>query len=1346
MAYDANSAYQPPQRGYYGQQAQGRQEAPAYARQQQQQHQLQYSGYDQASYGQDYQQSYEQQPQQYHRPDARQPQQYEQRSRGYEQRSEQQGYGQDPRQGHQQQLHGQDSRQQQYGGSNGYGYDQQAQAQNYSDGYDGGHRKPRPVSGEKLRRQQQEAQAQAQHQYAEQQPQYDQGYDSRYQQQQSQPEPQRHIPAQQHRQPQPQPHQQQQQQPQFAEQPEQYERNYDPRYQQRPGRATPQDNGQYQSQRPRPPPPDQQYEQKAQAQHTGNRAQPTAQRQPVYQPSTPIQTGIQGQPHDQRNGQTLPVEQTRRPAPVTANTTRSQPTPPPAPSADQKKRTMDEWKAAEKAALHKAMAPKETLAQDNAFPTFPAKKKEHLKPGDRSNNESAMSMRSSGEQPRLSTDSKDRESVPPMPQKPPMSRDNSYQQERPQQQGRLAPQGRPSMDHKPFSFEPLGKRDEQQPQQSRESAGSARHVPTQQAQYTGHHEERQQQRPPHVAAPRQDMRSPPQAQPYSQPPPVQEQQRRPQYDERQQSSYSDGRSVKEASRPMPPTINTTQAMRPQTVEYAEQQPMSPALVPPRPSTGQGNRPQLRNVQAATSPQSQLSYSQTPTGYNAPGAQAAQLAVHEPPQSKRETLSDFYADYHDQPQPPLPQPQLPSQRRDSEIEQEMPDFDGAAPSQRSMADKRKTLDKHLAEAPRAAAPPLIPRVSDQSVQSLPNMHFQQPHQQPQQQRDVYREMVNRKQPPADRRGPQANYGSPHPQQQQHSQDQPHSPAGQYPPQQFPGQTPKPPYAQEPPVRRSMDDGRQTDPRQMPYRQGPSPGQRFPGQGQPPRGPYPPQQRPGMEQRGGSGQTVQTVWSDPGQQRVPSAPPLQQGLRQPPGPFGAMQPIGHPLSQQRSAPEDGQSRHSNPDALPQHPVPFRPGLTQESQVSQPAKPHPVRNYDTASIASHGRQASLAEPTQPVTPHELEQLRNVVNNNPGDAKASFRLGKKLVEASKSLASEGGRADPKTTTRNYEKYVLEAHKRIKKAATAGYPEAQFYLADAHGQGSLGLEADTKEAFNLYQAAAKAGHAGAAYRTAVCCEMGPEEGGGTRRDYAKAVQWYRRAAALGDIAAMYKLGIILLKGLLGQQRNIGDSVNWLKRAAEKADKHNPHALHELGMLYESTNTHPEIRAKIIADDNYARELFTQAAQLGYKTSQFRLGQAYEYGHLNLPIDNRASISWYSKAAAQGEHQAELALSGWYLTGSEGILKNSDTEAYLWARKAAQSEPPLAKAMFAMGYFSEMGIGCPISMEEARRWYGRAASYKFPKALERLEELKKNAKSRPTPGNGKLKRDQKRDEAECAVM
>ena len=73
----------------------------------------------------------------------------------------------------------------------------------------------------------------------------------------------------------------------------------------------------------------------------------------------------------------------------------------------------------------------------------------------------------------------------------------------------------------------------------------------------------------------------------------------------------------------------------------------------------------------------------------------------------------------------------------------------------------------------------------------------------------------------------------------------------------------------------------------------------------------------------------------------------------------------------------------------------------------------------------------------------------------------------------------------------------------------------------------------------------------------------------------------------------------------------------------------------------------------------------------------------------------------QEEHQSELGLSGWYLTGSEGVLQQNDTEAYLWARKAAQAG--LAKAEYAMGYFTEVGIGAPADLEAAKRWYWKSA-------------------------------------------
>lgn len=200
----------------------------------------------------------------------------------------------------------------------------------------------------------------------------------------------------------------------------------------------------------------------------------------------------------------------------------------------------------------------------------------------------------------------------------------------------------------------------------------------------------------------------------------------------------------------------------------------------------------------------------------------------------------------------------------------------------------------------------------------------------------------------------------------------------------------------------------------------------------------------------------------------------------------------------------------------------------------------------------------------------------------------------------------------------------------------------------------------------------------------------------------------------MYKLGMIQLKGLLGQTKNPRDAINWLKRAADQADENNPHALHQLvgpllpkyfntrltplqGLIYES-----ESNDNIIPDISYSRELFMKAAELNYPPSQFRIGCAFEYGTMGCPIDPHQSISWYSRAATQNEEESALALSGWYLTGADGVIMQSDTEAYLWARKAA--EKGLGNAEYALGYYTEVGIGVAANLDEAKRWYYKAAS------------------------------------------
>ncbi|KAI0401551.1 hypothetical protein F4802DRAFT_420604 [Xylaria palmicola] len=497
------------------------------------------------------------------------------------------------------------------------------------------------------------------------------------------------------------------------------------------------------------------------------------------------------------------------------------------------------------------------------------------------------------------------------------------------------------------------------------------------------------------------------------------------------------------------------------------------------------------------------------------------------------------------------------------------------------------------------------------------------------------------------------------------------------------------------------------------------------------------------------------------REPQSAVFEMANNHPPMPSGGFQAYKPGLPSNPGVTRPG-AQASPPANLadPGHPVPVRPGLMPDSMVSMREKPPPVRNYSggtpAAAAGAQGRppptaqgipqgapqNARLSSTTEqpPVTIEELERLRAIIKSDPNDQQSALTLAKKLIEAADVLVPR--LPDAKSRAKSRERYIMDSHKILKKLATVNNLDAMFFLADCAGRGTLGHEPDPKEAFTLYQSAAKLGHPAAAYRTAVCCELGNDDGGGTRKDPLKAIQWYKRAATLGDTPAMYKVGMILLKGLLGQPKNPREAIGWLKRAAERADAENPHALHELALLYESAQPNDVI----IRDEGYALELFEQAAHLGYKFSQFRMGCIYEYGSMGRPIDPRLSIMWYSRSATQGEHQSELALSGWYLTGSDGVLQQSDTEAYLWARKAAQAG--LAKAEYAMGYFTEVGIGVPANLEDAKRWYWRAAAQDFPKARERLEDLKRSGRNAPRERERitRSKVSGKQQEGECTVM
>jgi uncharacterized protein len=240
--------------------------------------------------------------------------------------------------------------------------------------------------------------------------------------------------------------------------------------------------------------------------------------------------------------------------------------------------------------------------------------------------------------------------------------------------------------------------------------------------------------------------------------------------------------------------------------------------------------------------------------------------------------------------------------------------------------------------------------------------------------------------------------------------------------------------------------------------------------------------------------------------------------------------------------------------------------------------------------------------------------------DPEIQFEFAVFMIDASKSLpipeATKGNVMEVEKALEKRDDLVREATSLLKRLADRGHAASQYFLADcyANGLGTVKNRQDFDRAYPLFVLATKHGHPDAAYRAGTCCE----NGWGCRRESAKAVQFYRKAAAAQHPGAMYRLGVAELNGELGLSRSPREGVKWLKRSAEHATTEFPHALHELALLHERG-----IENVVFVDLEYAAELLAQASELGNAPSAYRLGECYEYGKMGCPQDPALSIHYY---------------------------------------------------------------------------------------------------------------------------
>ena len=232
-----------------------------------------------------------------------------------------------------------------------------------------------------------------------------------------------------------------------------------------------------------------------------------------------------------------------------------------------------------------------------------------------------------------------------------------------------------------------------------------------------------------------------------------------------------------------------------------------------------------------------------------------------------------------------------------------------------------------------------------------------------------------------------------------------------------------------------------------------------------------------------------------------------------------------------------------------------------------------------------------------------------------------------------------------------------------------------ANGQG---VAQDYAKAREWYEKAADKGDA-SAMPTSACFTPTVN---GVAQDYAKAREWYEKAADKGDASAMTNLGVLYDNGQ-GVAQDYVKAREWYEKAADKGDAG---AMRNLGLLYDNGQGVAQDYAK-------AREWYEKAAENGSAAAMSSLGSALRQ-RSGRGAGLRQGARVVRKGRRQGRRERHDQPRRCFTTTVNGVAQDY-AKAREWYEKAADKGSADAMATSA---------GCTTTVKAWRRTMPRRAS------------------------------------------
>lgn len=166
------------------------------------------------------------------------------------------------------------------------------------------------------------------------------------------------------------------------------------------------------------------------------------------------------------------------------------------------------------------------------------------------------------------------------------------------------------------------------------------------------------------------------------------------------------------------------------------------------------------------------------------------------------------------------------------------------------------------------------------------------------------------------------------------------------------------------------------------------------------------------------------------------------------------------------------------------------------------------------------------------------------------------------------------------------------------------------------------------------------------------QNGRGVAIDYAKAMEWFQKAADLGFADAMNNIGVLYANGL-GVDQDSAKALEYYQKAAEQKPN-NEVLICNIGIIYFGGE-----------DYTNAMEWFQKAADLGSADASFLIGYMYVEG-LGIEQDYTKAMEWYLKAADLGSVDAMNDIGYLY---EEGLgVEQDSAKADEWYAKAEAAQ------------------------------------------------------------------------------